>query len=77
MEEHGQIPIWFFIGALLVLYGLLIFGVGLYHLAVPPPVEARVKLFEYHADTWWGLVMAAVGAAYGIGFCPRGFSGRQ
>lgn len=71
MEEHGRIPIWFFIGALLVLYGLMILGVGLYHLAVPPPIESRVKLFEYHADIWWGLLMAVVGAVYLVRFWPR------
>lgn len=71
MEEHGRIPIWFFIGGLLVLYGLLIFGVGIYQLAVPPPTEARVKLFEYHADIWWGLVMVVVGGVYVVRFWPR------
>jgi len=70
MEAHGRIPIWFFIGALLVVYGLMILAVGLYHLAVPPPLEARVKLFEYHADIWWGLLMTLVGAAYVVRFWP-------
>lgn len=71
MEEHGRIQIWFFIGALLALYGLLIFGVGMYQLAVPPPAETRVKLFEYHADIWWGLVMAIVGVVYLLRFWPQ------
>ena len=38
MENEHQIPIWFFIGGILAVYGVLIFGAGLYglHLAAGP-----------------------------------------
>ena len=35
MESEHQVPIWFFVGFLLLIYGLLIFGAGIYALQVP------------------------------------------
>jgi len=63
------------IGFLVVLgiatYGVLITGAGLFALVSPPPAEARVALFELHADVWWGALMAIVGLAYCLRFNPR------
>ena len=68
MEEDRQIPIWFFIGALLLVYGVLILGAGLYGWLNPP--EHKVLLWNLHADIWWSLILIAVGAAYTIKFRP-------
>ena len=38
MHNHGRITIWFFIGALLSAYGLLILGAGIYDLWHPAQV---------------------------------------
>jgi hypothetical protein len=70
-SEHDEIPIWFFIGSLVLVYGVIIFAVGLYHFARPPQ---GVLLANLHADFWWGLLMIAVGLIYGIKYCP--FRGR-
>lgn len=70
MHDDSQIPIWFFIGGLLLVYGLLIAASGLYNVINPPPPELRVKLFEYHADLWWGLLMVVIGLFYVIRFRP-------
>lgn len=70
MESEHQVPIWFFIGALLLLYGLIIFGVGVYHFMVPPPAEARVALYDLHADVWWSALMIVTGAFYCLKFRP-------
>lgn len=70
MESEHQVPIWFFVGALLLVYGVLIFGSGLYLFACPPPPEHRVALFEYHADIWWGALMIALGVFYCFKFRP-------
>ena len=71
MSEHEkQIPIWFFIGTLLALYGLLILGAGLYGWAHPPPPEKMVKLWNYHADVWWGALLVGLGLVYVIKFWP-------
>ena len=72
MESEHEIPIWFFVGILLLVYGVLIGGMGVYHLIAPPAPEHRVQLFELHADFWWGGLMAIVGAFYCVRFRPAG-----
>ncbi len=72
MQSEHQVPIWFFIGALLLIYGVVIFGVGVWHLVSPPPPEARVALYHLHADIWWGVLMTLVGAMYCVKFRPDG-----
>ena len=65
-----QVPIWFFIGLLLLAYGLIITASGAYQYCYPPPEEARVALFQYHADLWWGLLLTVIGATYTARFRP-------
>ncbi len=66
-----MISIWFFIGVLLLVYGLLIGGAGFYELSHPP--EHPVVLYELHAGLWWGMLLTVLGAAYSWHFRP----GRQ
>ncbi|MEN6495421.1 MAG: hypothetical protein ABFD16_14165 [Thermoguttaceae bacterium] len=68
MQSEHQVPIWFFIGALLLVYGIVIFSSGLYLYFVPP--EHKVQLFEYHADIWWGILLTVLGAIYCRKFHP-------
>lgn len=68
MKEHA-LPIWFFIGALLAVYGLLILGAGLYALVFPPTTE--VVLSKLHINLWWGAGMLLLGLIYLIRFWPR------
>lgn len=70
MHDEDQVPIWLFIGGVLLIYGVLIFAAGLYALAFPPPPESRVALFHLHADVWWGLLMTVVGLIYVYRFRP-------
>ena len=70
MHDEHQIPIWFFIGGLLLIYGVLITGAGLFALVVPPPEESRVALYYLHSDIWWGTFMAIVGLFYCIHYNP-------
>lgn len=65
MKEQG-IPIWFFIGALLALYGVLVLGAGIAGLFDPP----RTALAHLHAGIWWGALLAAVGGFYLWAFRP-------
>jgi len=69
-NRAGTISIWFFIGISLLVSGLIILGAGLYELIQPPPPEARVVLFQYHASIWWGAMLAALGAFYCWHFVP-------
>ena len=65
-----QIPIWFFIGALLAVYGVIITAAGVYEWVNPPPPDKMVKLWSYHADVWWGILLTIFGLVYVIRFWP-------
>jgi hypothetical protein len=68
MHRPGLISIWFFIGALLLVYGILIMGAGLYELSTPP--EHPVVRADLHAGIWWGALLIALGAFYSLRFSP-------
>jgi hypothetical protein len=66
MHRSGMISIWFFIGALLLVYGILILGAGLYGLTHPP----TVVLADLHVGIWWGLLLIVLGIFYSVRFSP-------
>jgi hypothetical protein len=65
-EKHHIIPVWFFVGVLLLAYGLIIFVSGLTEWSNPP----SVTLAELHAPVWWGAVLITLGAIYTLKFRP-------
>lgn len=67
--HHGKVSIWFFIGTLLLAYGILIMGDGIYELSSPP--AHPVVLANLHAGIWWGAVLLAIGLFYTIRFFPK------
>jgi len=72
MHSEQGISIWFFIGALLAVYGVLICGSGIYGAIFPPPEGERVALWHLHADIWWGALMVILGLVYSVKFRPLG-----
>jgi hypothetical protein len=67
---HGsRIPIWFFIGVLLTVYGVLILGYGIYEMSSGnyPPM---VQMTYLHTPVWWGGTLALIGAFYLVKFRP-------
>jgi hypothetical protein len=69
MSDRAQrISIWFFIGILLLVYGILICGTGLYELFVPP--EHPVVLAQLRPAIWWGGLLLLLGAFYCYHFAP-------
>ena len=67
---HGsKIAIWFFIGVVLVVYGGLIFGYGLYEWAAGS-YPSGVELTELHTPVWWGGVLEILGIIYVVKFRP-------
>ena len=63
----GMISIWFFIGSLLVVFGVLILGAGISEWSSPPPTV----LTELHAPVWWGALLLALGLFYCLKFRPK------
>jgi hypothetical protein len=70
IEGKGLISIWFFIGVLLLAYGIVICAAGIYNLYVPP--EHTVVLQNLHAAIWWGAFLIIIGAFYTYRFFPKG-----
>ncbi len=72
---HGsRMSIWFFIGLLLTLYGILILFAGITEWS-PANYPKHVELCNLHAPVWWGSLLALLGLFYLIRFRP-GKSGK-
>lgn len=65
-EQQGIIPVWFFVGVLLLIYGVMIFISGLAEWSHPPDNT----LANLHAPVWWGALLIVLGGAYTILFRP-------
>jgi hypothetical protein len=68
MHRPGMLSIWFFIGMLLLAYGILILGSGIYEYMYPP--QHLLVLAELHAAIWWGALLIILGAIYTFKFAP-------
>ena len=67
---HGsKIAIWFFIGLLLTIYGVMIFGYGIYE-AISGNFPPGVQLTQLHTPLWWGGVLLLLGVVYVVKFRP-------
>lgn len=67
-EEKKSISIWYFIGLLLTVYGVLITGAGIYDLVAG--VQRNTVLAGAHAGIWWGGVLLVMGIIYIYFFSP-------
>lgn len=67
--KEDSFSIWFFIGLLLAIYGVLITGAGIWEWMNPP--ANAVTLAELHAGVWWGLILLVLGGIYLYFFTPR------
>lgn len=71
-EKQHVIPVWFFVGVMLLVYGLLILGSGIAEFPHPP----ATVLADLHPAIWWGALLAVLGAFYVIHYWPgRGNKG--
>jgi hypothetical protein len=65
-KGRNLISIWFFIGVLLLIYGVAILGAGL----MDRSTTRTVVLAELHAQIWWGALLLLIGAVYTLKFSP-------
>lgn len=68
-EQKEPISIWYFIGLLLLVYGVLITGAGLYD--VVAGIHRETVHAELHAGIWWGALLIVLGIVYVILFSPK------
>jgi hypothetical protein len=57
-----MISIWLFIGLLLLAYGTIILGQGMWELFSPP--AHRTVLAELHPSLWWGALLLVLGGVF-------------
>ena len=67
-HEKESISIWYFIGWLILVYGVLICIAGIADLTSPPPHPP--VLARLHMSIWWGAFMAVLGGMYALLFRP-------
>jgi hypothetical protein len=74
-SDNAHTSLWFFIGLLLDVYGVLILGASLHDLAEPP--EHPVVLANLHAGIWWGALLIVLGLVYTFTFSPSSKRGSR
>ena len=65
-EKHHIIPVWFFVGLLLFVYGWMILISGLAEWSHP----SDTVLANLHAPVWWGSLLIILGSIYCLMFRP-------
>jgi hypothetical protein len=69
MIGNKGISIWFFIGTLLLIYGVIITAANIAE-AISPTLERQVVLKELNFGIWWGLLLLIIGLVYFVSFRP-------
>ncbi len=69
MADDNRISIWFFIGSILAIYGVIILIASLPGVGAPAE-ELHVIMSHLHAGIWWGALLIVLGAVYVIVFWP-------
>jgi FtsH-binding integral membrane protein len=65
-EKRHMIPVWFFVGVLLLIYGVLILISGIVEWSQP----TDLVLANLHAPVWWGALLTVLGIVYCAMFRP-------
>ena len=66
-HDHHMIPVWFFVGVILLIYGVIILGTGIYEFSSPPPTV----LSSTHPAVWWGALLTVIGGIYVYLYMPK------
>jgi hypothetical protein len=67
MSEHRMLPVWFFVGVILLIYGVIILATGIYEFHNPPPTV----LSNLHPALWWGALLTILGGIYVLVHMPK------
>jgi hypothetical protein len=65
-NEKHMLPVWFFIGVLLAIYGVIILTVALIDFNQP----SATVLSQYHPDLFGGIFLLILGGFYTFWFWP-------
>jgi hypothetical protein len=67
MSHKQMLPVWFFIGILLFIYGIIILATALSGVSSHSPTV----LAEYHPGLWGGIILIMIGGVYSFLFRPK------
>jgi hypothetical protein len=67
MSREHMLPVWFFIGILISVYGIIIFFTALIDWSQP----SAAVLSQLHPGFWGGIVLMLIGGFYVLRFRPR------
>jgi len=59
--ERAMLPIWFWIGTILLVYGTIVAAIGVWYVFHP---QTRTVLASINPNLWWGAIMLAVGLVF-------------
>jgi len=66
-DGRQMVPVWFFVGVILLIYGVIILATGIYEFSHPP----ATVLAHLHPAIWWGALLTIVGGVYVYLYMPR------
>jgi hypothetical protein len=71
-HDHHMIPVWFFVGVILLIYGIIIFCTGISERS-SAPLEALKSMPHWvqHPAIWWGALLTVIGGIYVYAYMPR------
>lgn len=72
-ERRHMLPVWFFVGLLLTIYGAIILFTSLREWSHPP----AAVLSQYHPGVWGGILLLLIGGFYVLRFRPRRQQGKS
>jgi hypothetical protein len=58
---HRMLSIWFFVGLMLTVFGVIVTATGVYFVFRP---QNATVLAELNPSLWWGLIMLAAGVLF-------------
>ena len=61
MSEKKMLSIWFFVGLMLTVLGVIITSTGIYYIFHP---QHRTALAYLNPNLWWGSVILAAGLIF-------------
>ena len=59
-QKNMPLPVWFFVGIIFIIYGLIILVTGLLEISHPPDTV----LSSLHPAIWWGAIIAGLGGLF-------------
>ena len=60
--EKGMRSIWYFVGLIMLIIGIIVIAAGIYDLI--NPTAQNIRLTHLHTNIWWGALITIAGVIY-------------